>query len=97
MKATSNGKRKIDNRFDEDGVFSVSCARHGIPMKLANIYGGEGYVARMMRCLADITYIMFLVFSTLWQPSNQSLQTTHTQKQFSSCMTLLAVITKKYW
>lgn len=42
FKAASNNRRKINNRFDEEGVFSMNCARHGVPMRLYDVYGGEG-------------------------------------------------------
>lgn len=40
--ANENSHTKSD-RYDENGVFSMGCARHGIPERLYDIYGGEGY------------------------------------------------------
>lgn len=34
-------RRKGSDRFDELGLFSMNCARHGIPMRMYDIYGGE--------------------------------------------------------
>ncbi|KAL7329932.1 hypothetical protein PS15p_212275 [Mucor circinelloides] len=43
FKANGNHDRKKNSdRFDELGLFSMNCARHGIPMRLYDIYGGEG-------------------------------------------------------
>ncbi|GAN09281.1 conserved hypothetical protein [Mucor ambiguus] len=37
----NNSRKKGSDRFDELGLFSMNCARHGIPMRLYDIYGGE--------------------------------------------------------
>jgi len=42
FKAGSEKNRKVSNRFDEEGVFSMNCARHGVPIRLYDIYNGEG-------------------------------------------------------
>lgn len=44
FKAASNNKRKLNQRYAENGVFSMGCARHGVPDRLYDIKGGEGYV-----------------------------------------------------
>ncbi|GAA5804765.1 hypothetical protein HPULCUR_010272 [Helicostylum pulchrum] len=43
FKATSSNNRKLNQRYAENGVFSMGCARHGIPERLYNISGGEGF------------------------------------------------------
>lgn len=44
FKAANNRKGKKNTRYDETSVFSMSCARYGIPERLYNIYGaGDGY------------------------------------------------------
>ncbi|KAK4518574.1 phenylalanyl-tRNA synthetase alpha subunit, mitochondrial [Mucor velutinosus] len=35
-------RRQNGNRFDECGVFSLNCARHGIVERIFDIFGGEG-------------------------------------------------------
>ncbi|CAO3657008.1 unnamed protein product [Mucor hiemalis] len=41
FKAARNNNRKFGNRFDENGVFALCCGRHGIPITLFDIFGGE--------------------------------------------------------
>ncbi|KAG2230477.1 hypothetical protein INT48_002995 [Thamnidium elegans] len=43
FKATSNNNRQLNKRYAENSVFSMGCARHGIPERLYNISGGEGF------------------------------------------------------
>ncbi|CAO0794878.1 unnamed protein product [Mucor circinelloides] len=40
--AGSSNSRKKGDRFDENGVFAVSCARHGCVERIFDIYQGEG-------------------------------------------------------
>ncbi|KAL9536778.1 hypothetical protein MBANPS3_012373, partial [Mucor bainieri] len=54
FKAASEKSRKVSNRFDEEGVFSMNCARHGVPMRLYDIYHGEG----RKYALAAISHLM---------------------------------------
>lgn len=42
FKAVSERNRTMYNRYDENGVFSMTCSRHGIPLRLYDIYRGEG-------------------------------------------------------
>ncbi|KAI8636279.1 hypothetical protein BD408DRAFT_438053 [Parasitella parasitica] len=42
FKASSNALGKTGDRFDEEGVFSVNCARHGMPIRLYDIFESEG-------------------------------------------------------
>ncbi|CAO3644813.1 unnamed protein product [Mucor hiemalis] len=42
FKAARNNNRKYGNRFDENGVFALCCGRHGVPITLFDIFGGEG-------------------------------------------------------
>ncbi|KAI9365285.1 hypothetical protein BD770DRAFT_468949 [Pilaira anomala] len=42
FKAASNTARNTNQRFDENGVFGLFCGRHGVPLKMFDIYGGEG-------------------------------------------------------
>ncbi|KAK4521830.1 uncharacterized protein ATC70_004367 [Mucor velutinosus] len=42
FQALSNNRRTTSNRFDENGVFSINCARHGIVERLFDIFEGEG-------------------------------------------------------
>ncbi|KAL9546848.1 hypothetical protein PS6_007444 [Mucor atramentarius] len=42
FKAGNDNRRQIGNRFDECGVFSLNCARHGIVERVFDIFGGEG-------------------------------------------------------
>ncbi|OBZ81131.1 hypothetical protein A0J61_10821 [Choanephora cucurbitarum] len=44
FKANNNNKRNgSSRRYDENGVLSMSCARHDVPERLLNIHGGEGH------------------------------------------------------
>ncbi|OBZ71754.1 hypothetical protein A0J61_11884, partial [Choanephora cucurbitarum] len=44
FKANGNNNRNTStSRYDENGVFSMSCAIHGVPERLYNIHGGEGH------------------------------------------------------
>ncbi|KAI8337864.1 hypothetical protein BD560DRAFT_413032, partial [Blakeslea trispora] len=38
-----NNRNNSTGRYDENGIFSLSCARHGVPERMLNIYGGEGH------------------------------------------------------
>ncbi|KAK4508965.1 uncharacterized protein ATC70_013238 [Mucor velutinosus] len=42
FQALSNNRRTASNRFDENGVFSINCALHGIVERLYDIFEGEG-------------------------------------------------------
>ncbi|KAI9347884.1 hypothetical protein BD770DRAFT_446414 [Pilaira anomala] len=42
FKAASNTARNTNQRFNENGVFGLFCGRHGVPLKMFDIYGGEG-------------------------------------------------------
>jgi hypothetical protein len=42
FKAISINNRNMFGRYDENGVFALVCARHGIPRRMYNIYKGEG-------------------------------------------------------
>ncbi|KAK4514497.1 fatty acid alpha-hydroxylase [Mucor velutinosus] len=57
FKAGSEKNRKVSNRFDEEGVFSMNCARHGVPIRLYEIYNGEG----RKYALAAISHLMSLL------------------------------------
>lgn len=39
--ANSKSSRKTGRRFDENGVFVVTCGRHGVPLRFFDIYKGE--------------------------------------------------------
>ncbi|KAI8326781.1 hypothetical protein EDC96DRAFT_590540 [Choanephora cucurbitarum] len=55
FKANSNNNRNTSiSRYDENGVVSMSCARHGVPERLYNIRGGEGH----KYALACVQYLM---------------------------------------
>ncbi|KAI8334934.1 hypothetical protein EDC96DRAFT_583019 [Choanephora cucurbitarum] len=44
FKASGNNNRNNSSgRYAETGVFSLSCARHGVPERMYNMYGGEGH------------------------------------------------------
>ncbi|KAK4521827.1 uncharacterized protein ATC70_004364 [Mucor velutinosus] len=57
FKAGSKKNRKVSNRFDEEGVFSMNCARHGVPIRLYDIHNGEG----RKYALAAISHLMSLL------------------------------------
>ncbi|KAI8331824.1 hypothetical protein BD560DRAFT_448025 [Blakeslea trispora] len=38
-----NNRNNSTGRYDENGIFSLSCARHGVPERMLSIYGGEGH------------------------------------------------------
>ncbi|KAK4518479.1 deoxycytidyl transferase [Mucor velutinosus] len=57
FKAGSEKNRKVSNRFDEEGVFSINCARHGVPIRLYDIYNGEG----RKYALAAISHLISLL------------------------------------
>ncbi|KAF1797766.1 hypothetical protein FB192DRAFT_1346157 [Mucor lusitanicus] len=40
---SSDRRRQNATRFDESGVFSLNCARHGIVERVFDIFGGEGH------------------------------------------------------
>ncbi|KAL9539761.1 hypothetical protein MBANPS3_010080 [Mucor bainieri] len=56
FKATA-ANRKVSTRFDEEGVFSMNCARHGVPIRLYDIYNGEG----RKYALAAVSHIMSIL------------------------------------
>ncbi|KAI8355593.1 hypothetical protein EDC96DRAFT_484268 [Choanephora cucurbitarum] len=41
--ANNNNRNNSTGRYDQTGVFSLSCARHGVPERMYDIYGGEGH------------------------------------------------------
>ncbi|GAN00663.1 conserved hypothetical protein [Mucor ambiguus] len=42
FKAGADHRRQNTNRFDECGVFSLNCGRHGVVERIYDIFGGEG-------------------------------------------------------
>ncbi|KAI8356778.1 hypothetical protein EDC96DRAFT_258294 [Choanephora cucurbitarum] len=41
--ANNNNRNNSTGRYDQTDVFSLSCARHGVPERMYDIYGGEGH------------------------------------------------------
>ncbi|KAL7326334.1 hypothetical protein PS15p_208690 [Mucor circinelloides] len=54
FKAVSKRNRTMYNRYDDNGVFSMTCSRHGIPLRLYDIYRGKG----RKYALASIEYVL---------------------------------------
>ncbi|KAI8326785.1 hypothetical protein EDC96DRAFT_590521 [Choanephora cucurbitarum] len=55
FKASGNNNRNNSNgRYAETDVFSLSCAQHGVPERMYNMYGGEGH----KYALASVGYMV---------------------------------------
>lgn len=42
FKAVNTASKTSGDRYAEDGIFMMGCARHGVPNRLYDIHGGEG-------------------------------------------------------
>ncbi|OBZ80493.1 hypothetical protein A0J61_11458, partial [Choanephora cucurbitarum] len=44
-----NSRNNSTGRYDENGIFSLSWARHGVPERMLNIYDGEGHMLKQQK------------------------------------------------